>query len=75
MAQRKWAAILSIILFSFSLITLAVNGLNWGLDFTGGTQVQLSFPQQANSAKFMTTWRKLDFQMQLSSAMALPKMC
>jgi preprotein translocase subunit SecF len=48
MAQRKWAALASLILFSLSIISLAVNGLNWGLDFTGGTQIQLSFPDVAN---------------------------
>jgi preprotein translocase subunit SecF len=48
MAQRKWAALASLILFSLSLLSLAVNGLNWGLDFTGGTQIQLAFPQVAN---------------------------
>jgi len=45
MAQRKWAAILSIILFTLSIISLIMNGLNLGLDFTGGTQVELSFQQ------------------------------
>ncbi|OGT56757.1 MAG: protein-export membrane protein SecF [Gammaproteobacteria bacterium RIFCSPHIGHO2_12_FULL_43_28] len=48
MAQRKWAAMLSMVLFIFSLGTLAVRGLQWGLDFTGGTQIQLSFPEEAN---------------------------
>jgi preprotein translocase subunit SecF len=48
MAQRKWAALASLILFSLSIISLAVYGLNWGLDFTGGTQIQLSFPNVAN---------------------------
>ncbi|MDR3491904.1 MAG: protein translocase subunit SecF [Gammaproteobacteria bacterium] len=48
MAQRKWAAIISTILFILSLISLAMNGLNWGLDFTGGTQIQLSFPTTTN---------------------------
>lgn len=48
MAQRKWAALISIILFSLSLLSLAVYGLNWGLDFTGGTQIQLSYPTEAN---------------------------
>lgn len=43
MAQRKWAAILSAIMFILSLISLAYYGLNWGLDFTGGTQIQLSY--------------------------------
>lgn len=48
MAQRKWAAIFSVTLFLLSLIALAVNGLNWGLDFTGGTQIQLSYSQAAD---------------------------
>lgn len=48
MAQRRWATIFSILLFLFSLGSLAINGLNWGLDFTGGTQIQLSFPDQAD---------------------------
>lgn len=48
MAQRKWAAVLSAALFLFSIIALGVHGLNWGLDFTGGTQIQLSYPAAAN---------------------------
>lgn len=48
MAQRKGAAILSIILFLLSLTTLFVYGLNWGLDFIGGTQIQVSYPTAAN---------------------------
>lgn len=48
MAQRKWAALLSLVLMLLSLLSLAVYGLNWGLDFTGGTQIQLTFPDEAN---------------------------
>jgi preprotein translocase subunit SecF len=48
MAQRKWAALASLILFLLSITSLLMNGLTWGLDFTGGTQIQLSFPQVAN---------------------------
>jgi preprotein translocase subunit SecF len=44
MAQRKWAAVLSALLFILSITSLVVNGLDWGLDFTGGTQIQLNFP-------------------------------
>ncbi len=44
MAQRKWAAMVSAILFIASIISFTVYGLNWGLDFTGGTEVQMSFP-------------------------------
>lgn len=55
MAQRRWAAILSITLFLLSIISLVMNGLNWGLDFTGGTQIQLSFPQVADLNQIRTT--------------------
>ncbi len=48
MAQRKWAAVASAVLFTLSLLSLLVNGLTWGLDFTGGTQIQLHFPLAAN---------------------------
>lgn len=55
MAQRRWAAVLSIVLFALSLISLAYNGLNWGLDFTGGTQIHLAFPQEADLNQIRTT--------------------
>src|SRR6185503_5529091 len=48
MGQRKGAAILSSVLFVLSLISLFMNGLALGLDFTGGTQIQLSFPAPAD---------------------------
>lgn len=61
MAQRKWAAIVSIILFLASIISLAVHGLNWGLDFTGGTQVQLSFPEAANITQIRDDLQRAGF--------------
>jgi preprotein translocase subunit SecF len=45
---RRWTASLSIILILASIVSLTVHGLNWGLDFTGGTQIQISYPQPAN---------------------------
>lgn len=48
MAQRKGAAILSSILFILSILSLMMYGLNWGLDFTGGTQIQLHFQEEAD---------------------------
>lgn len=62
MAQRRWAAILSITLFALSIISLLVNGLNWGLDFTGGTQIQLSFPQVVDLNQVRTTLEKGGFK-------------
>lgn len=48
MAQRKWAALFSLTLFLLSMLSLGIYGLNWGLDFTGGTQVHLSYTKEAN---------------------------
>lgn len=61
MAQRKWAAMLSIVLFALSLISLGVHGLNWGLDFTGGTQIQLSYPEAANLTQIHDDLEKAGF--------------
>lgn len=61
MAQRWKCAVLSIILFALSIISLSVYGLNFGLEFTGGTQVQLAFPQAANLTAVRATIDKAGF--------------
>ncbi len=48
MGLRKWSALLSVILFAASIASLCINKLNFGLDFTGGTQIQLVFSGVAN---------------------------
>ncbi|MBA2654932.1 MAG: protein translocase subunit SecF [Gammaproteobacteria bacterium] len=48
MGQRVYAAIFSVLLCAFSLGALIVNGLNLGLDFTGGTQLEVSYPAAAD---------------------------
>jgi len=45
MGKRRIATILSAILVLGSIGLLAVNGLNWGLDFTGGTLVEVAFAE------------------------------
>lgn len=61
MAQRKWAALLSLTLFLLSMLSLAVYGLQWGLDFTGGTQIHLSYPQEANLTDIRDKLEKAGF--------------
>jgi len=61
MAQRKWAAVLSIILFVMSLVSLSYYGLNWGLDFTGGTQIQLSYPEAVDLGQIHDNLEKAGF--------------
>lgn len=48
MGARKWTALLSVLIFAISIGALLVNGLKWGLDFTGGTQIEVSYPEAAN---------------------------
>ncbi|TGN41801.1 protein translocase subunit SecF [Marinobacter confluentis] len=45
MGFRKIASVLSIALIVVSIAMLAVRGLNFGLDFTGGTSVELEYRQ------------------------------
>ena len=48
MSLRIPAAILSSLLVIGSLVSLGVNQLNWGLDFTGGTQIEVRYEQAAD---------------------------
>ena len=48
MGARKWTALLSILIFLVSITALCLNGLKWGLDFTGGTQIQIAYTQPAD---------------------------
>jgi preprotein translocase subunit SecF len=48
MGLAKFAAIFSICVVLSALISLFVNGLDFGLDFTGGTEIQLGFQHPAD---------------------------
>lgn len=62
MGQRFKAAVLSVILFVLSVISLSVYGLNFGLEFTGGTQIQIAFPQVANLKEVRTALSRSHFK-------------
>lgn len=61
MGYRKWTAILSLVLCVGSLISLFVNGLNWGLDFTGGTQIEVAYQSPADLSAIRTNLTKVGF--------------
>jgi preprotein translocase subunit SecF len=44
--RRRWYAV-SAVLILCSLLALGIRGLNFGIDFTGGVVLELSFPQAA----------------------------
>lgn len=48
MQLRTFVMALSVLLVVGSLVSLAVQGINWGLDFTGGTLVELSYDKPAD---------------------------
>ncbi|NWO08255.1 MAG: protein translocase subunit SecF [Alteromonadaceae bacterium] len=48
MGLRKIASVISIALIIASIALLAVRGLNFGMDFTGGTSVELEYTQAAD---------------------------
>ncbi|WP_422134244.1 protein translocase subunit SecF [Endozoicomonas sp. ALD040] len=49
MKLRTYATILSVVMILGSLASLATKGINWGLDFTGGTLIELVYDQPANT--------------------------
>lgn len=48
LSLRRWAVGLSLLLMLISAASLLTKGLNWGLDFTGGSQLQISFTHPAD---------------------------
>ncbi|WP_257294063.1 protein translocase subunit SecF [Endozoicomonas sp. YOMI1] len=50
MRLRSFASVLSLLLMLGSVAALAVKGINWGLDFTGGTLIELVYDQPVKTA-------------------------
>lgn len=61
MGKRKIAMIFSLILISISLGSLITRGLNFGLDFTGGTAVVVEFKKDISLDDIRDTLKNSDF--------------
>jgi preprotein translocase subunit SecF len=48
MGKRKIAAGISVVLVTLAIVSLAVNEVEWGLDFTGGTLVEVMYDTEVN---------------------------
>ena len=61
MSYRKVALIFSILLMAGSIFSLATNKLNFGLDFTGGTLIEVGFDQTADLNKIREVMKSNGF--------------
>ncbi len=61
MGARRIAAIFSILLLLLSIGSLAINGLKLGLDFTGGSLVEVTYEQPVELETIRNTLRANDY--------------
>lgn len=62
LGKRKLALVISIILIVISIAALMVRGLNFGIDFTGGTLVEVGYDQPVAVEAVRTTLLDADYQ-------------
>ena len=62
MAWRKIALAFSLIAICISLVSLSLRQLNWGLDFTGGSLVELSYPEEIQINEVRQTLAEAGFE-------------
>ena len=62
MRLRIPAMVLSTILILGSFVSLGMNTLNWGLDFTGGTLIEVGYPESANLEAIRVQLNEADFE-------------
>lgn len=59
--RRKWFYILSLIVIIPGIISLMLQGLNLGIDFTGGSITHVKMPSEVTSADMRATLSELGF--------------
>ena len=62
MKYRKIAGIVSIIIFSISVLSLTFRGLSLGLDFSGGTLVEVTYETPVDLESIRTTLSNNGFE-------------
>ncbi|KTD06219.1 protein-export membrane protein SecF [Legionella gratiana] len=62
MGARRWTAMFSLLIFVLSIGALAFHGLKWGLDFTGGTQIEVSYSSAADLPSIRENLAKAGFK-------------
>lgn len=62
MGQRKMALAFSVLLIVASIVSLGIKGLNFGLDFTGGTLIEISYSEAPELADVRSTLTESGFE-------------
>ncbi|MCK5813279.1 MAG: protein translocase subunit SecF [Cocleimonas sp.] len=67
MAYRRFAVIISAVLILISLASLAIRGLDLGVDFTGGSVIEVGYPSTANVDEIRATLEKAGYDASVQS--------
>lgn len=62
MSIRRFSLAFSLLLIIGSLASFATKGINWGLDFTGGSLIEVSFDQSADLQKIRAVMDEQGFR-------------
>ena len=62
MSYRRLSAIISILTFVLAVSFLVLKGLNLGVDFTGGTIMEVKYAEQANIQSIRNTLAEINLQ-------------
>jgi len=62
MKYRKISAVISTTVFIFAVLFIVIRGLNLGVDFTGGTMMEVSYPKAANIENIRETLRSINLE-------------
>jgi len=64
--SKIWLGI-SAVLAGISIIVIPVFGFNWGMDFTGGTSMEIKFSQEVTSEQLTTAIAEIDDELDTQS--------